>query len=98
MSTPNEGFFFVRHPKYDSFALIQVRGEIPEDIPKEVLHLMPGNHSGAHDDGVALEQDAKYLESQVMTGCPEWFTKLKHEPWIQAGNLTYRRVGAYLMM
>lgn len=98
MSIPNEGFFFVRHPKYDSFALVQICGEVPKEIPKEVLHLMPGNNSGTHDDGVILEQDEKYLKEQVMVGCPEWFSMLEQEPWVQTENLTYRRVGSYLMM
>jgi hypothetical protein len=98
MSTPNESFYFVRHPGYDSFALIQVRGKIPKEIPKKVLHLMPGNKSGTHDDRVILEQDEKYLKEQVMTGCPEWFSELEQRPWINTGCLTYRLIGQYLMM
>ncbi len=98
MSTPNDSFFFVRHPQYESFALIQIRGELPKEIPKEVLHLMPGNNSGTHDDGVFLEQDEKYLQEQVMANCSEWFSALEQKSWIQAGILTYRKVGSYLMM
>lgn len=98
MSILAKDFFFIRHPEYDSFALIQICGEAPKEIPKEVLRLMPGNNSGAHDDRIVLEQDEKYLEEQVMTGYPEWFSALEQKPWIQAGSLMYRKVGSYLMM
>ncbi len=94
----NEGFYFVRHPKYDSFALIQVSGELPTKIPDEIHHLMPGNKSGVHDGVVVVEQDQKYLEEQVMIGCPNWFGTLQDREWKQSGNLKYRLVGTYLFM
>ena len=93
----NEGFHFVRHPKYDSFALIQVSGELPTKIPKEVYQLMPGNQSGVHD-GVVIEQDQKYLEEQVIVGCPEWFNALQDKEWTKSGDLKYRLVGKYLFI
>ena len=98
MSILTKDFFFVRHPQHDSFTLIQICGEIPKKIPKEVLHLMPGNHSGVHNDDVVLEQDEKYLKEQVMVGCPEWFSELEQVPWVNAGCLMYRKVGSYIMM
>ncbi len=97
MSTPNEAFFFVRHPSYHSFALIQVRGEVPEEIPEEVLHLIPGNESGIHDKAIVLEKDERYLKS-VMHGCADWFSELEQKAWIQVADLTYRQVGRCMML
>ena len=93
----NEGFFFIRHPRYVSFALIQVLGELPVKIPRELYLLMPGNQSGKHE-GVVVEQDQKYLEEQVKVGCPEWFEVLQDKKWGDLKNLKYRLVGRYLFM
>jgi hypothetical protein len=101
MSTSeSENFYFVRHPAYDSFALIQVEGELPEVIPEKVLRLMPGNGQGAHK-GVVVEQDQTYLENSVRTEkslCFPWFEHLENRKWETAGGLTYREVGSFLMM
>ena len=71
-----EYFYFVRISGYDSFALIEAFGKIPEIIPKEISHLVPGNHDGSHDHLITLEVDNDYLETQVMSPnsqCSSWF-------------------------
>lgn len=100
MSKPS--FYFVRISGKESFVLIEAFGEIPEAVPKEISHLVPGNGDGGQDHLVVLEKDDEYLETQVKSvgsHCSSWFGyDQKKVPWTQVSSLTYRLVGTFIFM
>ncbi|MSU74329.1 hypothetical protein EXS57_00950 [Candidatus Kaiserbacteria bacterium] len=91
-----EFFYFIRHPKFDSFAIIRTEGALPTDPPIELKKLMPGN-SGLVHEGVVVEQDAQRLD-ELQRALPDWFNGVEKRPRELAGNIPYRLVVRHIAM
>ncbi len=93
---PEETFVLIKHPAYDSFAVINVIGDCPKHYPKPLERLLPGNQDG-HLDGVVVSSSHPYLE-YLKKEWPEGlrdFTKSKIQ---DVEGLRYRLAVQYMMM
>lgn len=96
MNTSKEFFYFIRHPSFDSFALIRTEKELPTEPPVGFQELMPGNRGCVHE-GVLIQQDKQRLD-ELKRDLPEWFRDIEKRAFKSMGEIPYQLVVHHIAM
>lgn len=96
MDTPVGTFFLIKHPEFDSFAIIHLEAGSPSVFPEGFRKLLPGNQDCYHA-GIQVTCNDPYLD-YLKEHWPEGFMGFETCEMQKIDEISYRLVTQYTMM